>query len=81
MLSLEKFNVCRLVKAEVKITRAEKFNKVMKQCIQACFSLVLMFYTTLGGPSWFLPLVRQKDFEGFLFLLLFTSLETQPGFY
>ena len=70
MLSLVGFYVCRLVKLKVTNTRVKKFKKVVKHCIQACSCIVLMFYATLGGPSWLLPLVKQKDFEGFLLLLV-----------
>ena len=57
-------------KIKVTNTRLQSL-KVVKQSTQACFCIALMFYATLGGPSWFLPLVRQKAFEGFLFLLVF----------
>ena len=41
----------------------------MKYYTHACSCIILMFYTTFGGPSWFLPLVIKKVFKGFLFLL------------
>ena len=46
-----------------------KFITVVCHHTQACSCIVLMFYATLGGPYWFIPLVRQKVFEG-IFLLL-----------
>ena len=36
---------------------------------QVCFCIVLMFYTTLGGPYWFLSLVIQKAFRRFLLVI------------
>ena len=60
----------RLVKVKVTNTRVTKFKKVVKHCTQVCFCTVLIFYSTLGGPSWCLPLVSQKAFEGFLLLLV-----------
>ena len=58
MLSLVGFYVYRLVKIKMKNNRVAKFKKVMKHCTQACFCIVLMFYTALGGPFWLFPLVR-----------------------
>ena len=43
----------------------------MHHCIQAFFfCVILMFCATLKSPFWLLPLVKQKVFEGFLYLLV-----------
>ena len=70
MFSFEEFYIYRLVKVKVTDTQITKFKRVMKHCIQACSCIVLMFYATLGGPSWFLPLVKQKHFKAFLLILV-----------
>ena len=70
VLSLEEFYAYRLVKVKVTNIWVTKLIEIVKQSTQACSCIVLMFYATLGCPSWFLPLVRQKAFEGFLFLLV-----------
>ena len=75
MLSLAEFHVYIyiyiLVEVKVTNTRVTKFREVVKYCTNACSCIVLTFYTTLGAPSLFLPLVKQKGFEGFLVLLIF----------
>ena len=56
------FYVYRLVKVKVTNSWVTKFKKVVKHCTQAFSCRILMLYAALGGPSWFLPLVRQKAF-------------------
>ena len=58
MLSLAGFYIYRLVKFKVSNIQVTRFKKVVKQITKACPYIVLMFYGALGGPSWFLPLVR-----------------------
>ena len=58
-----------LVKVKVIVTRVEKLITVVYHYNHACFCAVLIFYATLGGPSWFLPMVGQKAIGIFLFLL------------
>ena len=51
-------------------TWVPSFGKVVKYLTQACSWIVLMFYASFRGPSWFFTLVKQKYFEGFLLLLV-----------
>ena len=78
VLSPVGFYLYILDKAKVINTRVAKPRKVVEHYTQACSCIIFMHYATLGGPSWFLPLVRQKAFEGFLFLFLFI-LDNKPG--
>ena len=61
--------VYMLAKAQIKTTRVTKVLTVVYYHTQAFFCIVLIFYATLGGPSWFIPLVRYKAFKGFSFQL------------
>ena len=70
MFSLVVFYVYILFQSKVINTRVTKFMTVVYHNTQACFCIVLMFNATLGGPSWFIPWVRQKTFEGFFLLLV-----------
>ena len=58
VLSLVGFYVCILVKSKVINTHIIKLVTVARHYIQAYSCIVLVFYTTLDSPSWFLPIVR-----------------------
>ena len=62
-------------------TQAKKLKKVLKHCNPACSCIVLVFYATSGSPSYFLPLVRQKAFKGFLLLLVVYFFENTAWFF
>ena len=70
VLSHMRFYVYRLIKVKVTNYWVTELKKFVKHCTQACSCIVLMFYAALGGPSWFLPLVRQKASKEFLILLV-----------
>ena len=81
MLTLVAFYVCKLIKAKIINTQVIKLKKVVKHYSQACYCIVLMFYTALGSFFLVSPLVEaEKLLRGFSFCWLFTSIETQPGF-
>ena len=69
------------VKLKVTKTWLIIYTTLVYHCTQACFSIVLIYYTTLGSPSWFLPLVNQKAFEGFLLELVFSNFGLPAWFF
>ena len=80
VLGLARFYAYIFVKSKAIKTQVTKFITLIYHYTQVCSCIVLMFYATLGGPSWFLSLGKQKAFEDSSFCCLFLNLNYQPGF-